>query len=475
MIIFYYQYYTLFYWDCKDFIHAVLTGIYKRDILKHIPKEGEDDALEYQEVLNYIGGSEKFGKKLGLWKMRRLMELLGNPQDTLRFVHIAGTNGKGSTAAFLSEILISAGYCTGLYTSPFLYEFNERMRINGTMIADDALCKVVERVKLAADVMEMYEEEYPTEFELITAAAFCYFAERKCDIVVLETGLGGRFDATNIIRTPEVSVITPIGLDHTQFLGNTIGEVAFEKSGIIKDNGYCVCCGLQQPEAFSVIERTAKEKNCVLITWDEGKISDSRVSEKGNQFTYRGVDYRTQLRGEYQIHNALTAITSAQILQQNGWNIEQSEIVQGIAKAQWSGRMDTLSEKPFIIADGSHNPDGMRAFVRSAERIAGDKKIVCIVAMMKDKDCKSCLRELSKITKSIILTTLPFPRAAGAESMAELAQEFFDEINTTKNCEEALNLAVQKAGKNGCVYVLGSLYLIGEAKKILDQKRDNWK
>lgn len=430
--------------------------------------------MEYQEVLSFIGGTKKFGKKLGLERPRRLMGLLGNPQDSLRFVHIAGTNGKGSTAAFLSEIMMDAGYRTGLFTSPFLYEFNERMRIDGKMIADDTLCAVMERVKHAADELEEQGDDYPTEFELVTAAAFCYFAGAKCDIVILETGLGGRFDTTNIIHAPEVSVITSISLDHTQYLGDTLEKIAFEKCGIIKEGGHCVCYGMQPPEALGVITETAKQKNNVFSVWSREELTNLRMSTEGNAFAFRGTDYRMQMRGEYQIYNAATAICTVQILTERGWRISQENIQNGIAKTRWRGRMETLSEKPLMIADGSHNPDGVRAFARSASVIAGDRKMVCVVAMMKDKDYDSCLLELSHAVQSIVLTTLPRPRAASCEELTKSAQGRFCEIAAVPDCREAIRLALERAGENGAVFLVGSLYLIGDAKEAIGEIKQHF-
>lgn len=426
--------------------------------------------MEYQEVLDFIGGAEKFGKKLGLNKVRHLMKRLGNPQETLKTVHIAGTNGKGSTAAFLSEILQTAGYTVGLFTSPFLYEFNERIRVNGQMIDDVALCSAMERVKNVADKMHAEGEEYPTEFELITAAAFCHFAEVDCDIVVLETGLGGRFDATNVISSPEVSVITSIGLDHTQYLGNTLADIAFEKSGIIKQNRPCVCYGLQAEEVFSVIQSKTQEEHSELYTWSQEEIVKCEVCEDGNSFVFRGVCYRTKLRGEYQIYNAITAIITAKVLQKTFFSVTEETIRTGIENAKWSGRMEPLSKQPLIFADGSHNPDGVRAFSKSAKKIAGNRKTEFVVAMMKDKDCKNCLQELSVLTDHVIVTTLPFPRAATAEELAQTASDMFTRVETAQNCKEALQMAEKNVGNHGCVFVLGSLYLIGEVKKVLEKK-----
>lgn len=420
--------------------------------------------MKYEQLLNFIGGSKKFGAKAGLIKPRKLMQLLGNPQDKLRFVHIAGTNGKGSTASFLSEILIDAGYKTGLFTSPFLYEFNERMRINGKNISDLALCDVMEKVKAAADRMESEGDEYPTEFELVTAAAFCYFEQEKCDIVVLEVGLGGRFDATNIIKTPLLSVITSLSLDHTQYLGNTIEEIAFEKCGIIKEGGATVCYGLQSPEAIRVIEKISKERNNKLVVCDMNDIEEPKISDSGNSFTFCGTKYHTSLCGEYQIYNAVTAITAAQELGISGLSITEKNIKTGLKQAKWSGRLELLHKNPRIFADGSHNPDGMRAFVASASLLADSKKAVCVVGMMKDKDCAAALSELSKGIKTAVFTTVDNQRAERAEELLKISKGMFDTAYAIPDNTEALKKAAELAGQDGTVFAVGSLYMINAIK-----------
>ncbi len=420
--------------------------------------------MEYEQLLKFIGGSKKFGAKAGLIKPRKLMQLLGNPQDKLRFVHIAGTNGKGSTAAFLSEILIDAGYKTGLFTSPFLYEFNERIRINGKNISDSALCEVMEKVKNAADRMESEGEEYPTEFELVTAAAFCYFEQEKCDVVVLEVGLGGRFDATNIIKTPLLSVITSLSLDHTQYLGDTIDKIAYEKCGIIKEGGTTVCYGIQQPEALCVIEKISKERNNRLIVCDVNAISETKITDSGNSFDFCGTKYNTALCGQYQIYNAVTAITAARELAYGELKISEDNIKNGLNNARWSGRLELLHKNPRIFADGSHNPDGMRAFLQSALMLADSKNAVCVVGMMKDKDCRAALFELSKKIKTVVFTTVLNPRAESAEELLEMSKDMFEEGYAISDNTEALKKAVELAGENGTVFAVGSLYMISAIK-----------
>ncbi len=430
--------------------------------------------MEYLNVLKFLGGAKKFGAKAGLKKPRRLMQILGNPQDSLSYVHIAGTNGKGSTAAFLSEILVLSGYKTGLFTSPFLYEFNERMRINGENIPDDKLAEIMLKVQKAAEQMEKEGEEYPTEFDMVTATAFCYFAQEKCDIVVLEVGLGGRFDATNIINTPLVSVITSLSLDHTQYLGDTIEEIAFEKCGIIKECGRVVCYGNQPQAALGVIEKTSKERSAELYVCDFNKLADCKVLPHGNEFVFDGESYSTNLLGEYQIYNAVTAISAAKELVNLGYNITPNKIKEAIKNAKWSGRLEVISAEPLIIADGSHNTDGMQAFVSSAKKLIGDKKAVCVVGMMKDKDVSSVLLKLSEAFKTVVFTTVNNSRAATADELFDISKDMFDEKYTFCDNGEALSNAINFAGEDGVVFAVGSLYMIDSIKKETEKFLKNY-
>ena len=421
--------------------------------------------MEYEKVQALLGGAKRFGEKAGLIKPARLSELLGNPQTQLSFVHIAGTNGKGSTAAYLSNVLMRAGYTVGLYTSPFIYEFNERMRVNGENISDDALLFVMEKVRAAAEQMKDEGTGYPTEFDMITAAAFYYFAEMQCDIVVLEVGLGGRFDATNIINTPLVSVITKLGLDHTQYLGDTIGKIAFEKCGIIKEGGVTVTLSSQNTEALAVIQKESEERNNRLILCEKEELSDCKTSGDGNQFSWKGTHYRTSLCGAYQLENAHLALCVLEELKKQGFAISEDAVKQGLYETRWSGRMEKISESPLVVIDGAHNPDGMRAFVRAAKEFSQGGKNVCVVAMMKDKEVLPTLSELSGFTDTVIFTTVENPRAMAPEELIETSKGLFSDCSICDNPKEALKQAVKLADREGTVFVVGSLYLIREIKE----------
>ena len=421
--------------------------------------------MEYEKVQALLGGAKRFGEKAGLIKPARLSELLGNPQTQLSFVHIAGTNGKGSTAAYLSNVLMRAGYTVGLYTSPFIYEFNERMRVNGETIPDDALLFVMEQVRAAAEQMKDEGTGYPTEFDMVTAAAFYYFAEMQCDIVVLEVGLGGRFDATNIIDTPLVSVITKLGLDHTQYLGDTLEKIAFEKCGIIKEGGVTVTTGSQNPEALAVIRKEAEKRNNRLILCDSGELSDCKTSGDGNQFAWKGTTYRTSLCGEHQLENAHLALCVLEELKKQGFAISVDAVREGLYETRWSGRMEKISENPLVVIDGAHNPDGMRAFVHAAQEFLKGGKTVCVIAMMKDKEVLPTLSELSGFADAVVFTTVDNPRVMTPQELVEISKGLFSKMSVCSNPKEALKQAVKLAGGDGTVFVVGSLYLIREIKE----------
>ena len=286
--------------------------------------------MDYKEALEYINGTQWFGSKPGLARVGALLEKLGRPQDGMKFIHVAGTNGKGSCSAMLASVLKAAGYKTGLFTSPYLSRFNERMRINGKEIGDEALAAIVSRVAPAAESMD----EHPTEFELMTAAALLWYAEEKCDIVVLEVGLGGRFDATNIIEAPEAAVIMNIGLDHTAVLGGTVEQIAFEKAGIIKSG--CDCVLYEQPENVTAVVRVQCEKmGARLHIADFSTIESEFDSLDGQVFSYAGDAYAIPLLGAHQLKNAAVVIETVKVLRERGWKLAQEDVEHGLYAVSW--------------------------------------------------------------------------------------------------------------------------------------------
>ena len=427
--------------------------------------------LKYEDALKYITGKNKFGEKNGLDGIRRLCNKMGNPQKNMNFVHIAGTNGKGSTSVYIATALEKAGYKTGLFTSPFIYEFNERIKINNENIKDDELAEIMTEIKSIIDELEEEGFPPPTEFEVITAMAFLYFNRKKCDVVVLEVGLGGRFDSTNIIENPLVSVICSIGFDHMQYLGETLGDIAFEKCGIIKDRRPVVNYPYQKKEAQETIERIAGERNSELISCDKGSIVIKKSDLSGNVFDACGIENaETRLCGVHQIYNASVAIMVLKELIKQGYKLDDNIIKEGIKEARWPARMEKLSEKPCLIFDGAHNIDGMECFVNNVNELAKNKKKIVILAMVKDKDYGKCIEMVCGIADILITTTLSNPRRETAENLMEKAKEAKCEKYVTDNVEEALNKAFSLWNEDYIIFAVGSLYMANEMKMKLEKK-----
>ena len=326
--------------------------------------------MNYESALEYIHAVQWAGHKPGLTRTRTLLAALGDPHKQLRFIHVAGTNGKGSTAAMLASCLQAAGYRVGLYTSPFINRFNERIQINGQQIPDEALVELVEQVKPAADAME----DVPTEFEIITALGMLYFAQQQCDIVVLEVGLGGTLDSTNVIEKPACAVITALGMDHVKELGPTLADIAAAKAGIIKPGCPVVSYG-GAPEADAVLRRVAAQQHAPFTEVDFAKLQITGGDLDAVPFSFDGLDgVRLPLIGSYQPRNAALAITALRVLRQQGWNIPESAIRAGLEQVSWPGRFELLRHSPAFVLDGSHNAHGMRATVQSLkDRFPGQK------------------------------------------------------------------------------------------------------
>ncbi|MDE7245666.1 MAG: bifunctional folylpolyglutamate synthase/dihydrofolate synthase, partial [Oscillospiraceae bacterium] len=324
--------------------------------------------MTYEEALSFIHSVDWKGSRLGLERTQELLGMLRNPEKKLKFIHIAGTNGKGSTAAMLSSILTEAGFCTGLYTSPFINKFNERMQVNGEMISDAELAETAAYIRPYAVGMS----DAPTEFELITALAMVYFVRRKCDIVVLETGMGGALDSTNVIDVPEAAVITAMGLDHVAELGPTMADIARAKAGIIKPGGSVVAYG-ENPEADRVFEQVCKEQGAALTKPDFNAIVPGEFDLEGQSFSYKNwSDLRIPLAGRYQMNNAAVVLETVEVLRGKGWHISDSEVRKGLAVTRWPARFEVLQRDPVFIVDGGHNPHGISATASSLQSLFPD-------------------------------------------------------------------------------------------------------
>jgi dihydrofolate synthase/folylpolyglutamate synthase len=423
--------------------------------------------MDYKDAVAYIHSLERFGSKPGLERIGALVERLGNPQDKLKFIHIAGTNGKGSTAAFISSVLTCAGYSTGLYTSPFLIRFNERIKINGEEIPDSDLAEYAYRVKTIIDKMVEEGYEHPTEFETITALSFLYYYEKKCDVVVLETGMGGRFDATNIIKCPLVSVITKISLDHTQILGTTLDSIAFEKAGIIKPGGIVVTYPQEKPTG-ETIKAVCDERNARLISADANDIKMIGIKPGNMIFNHR--DYgiiKTGIVGIHQLHNAAVALKVIEVLKSSGFDLDRKDIRTGFLKASWPGRFELIGRKPDFYIDGAHNPDGVRAFIQTYRKIYPKQKAIIIFGASKDKDYDTMLRELSTIAEGFIAVAADTPRALPVKTLSIEMRKYCKNVEFSDTIEEAVTMSYMKAAKAHVIAALGSLFHIGQVREIV--------
>lgn len=420
--------------------------------------------MNYQDAIDYIHNTHKFGMKLGLDNIKRLLMHMGNPQSNLKFIHVAGTNGKGSICAFINSILFEAGFKVGLYTSPYLEEFEERMRINNQNIPKDKLIYYVEYIKPIIEKLVDKGYNHPTEFEIITAIAFKYFCDENVDFVVLEVGLGGRFDATNVIDSSLVSVITTIDYDHMDKLGDTLEKIAFEKAGIIKENGTVVSF-YQKDEALKVIEEASRLKNASLSVMD---INDVKIKESNSNhqvFDYKNYkNLKISIIGKHQIYNASLAVMAVEKLKQYGINISEDMIKRGLINAKWPGRIEVISKSPLIVIDGAHNPQGMAA-LKEALNLFTYNRLILVIGMLKDKDTDSMLK-LIVPEADLIITTKPISdRAYTAE---ELSQKIaYDDVLHFENIDDAINEALKSAGKNDLILFCGSLYMIGHVRMYL--------
>lgn len=386
--------------------------------------------MNYEETLKYINNTPKFSKILGNDDLKKLLESLGNPQDKLQFIHVAGTNGKGSVCAMLASVLRASGKKCGLYTSPYIEVFNERISINGENISDESLATIATRVKAQIDRLGIEI----SVFAQITAMAFLYFAEEKCDIVVLETGLGGRLDATNVISAPLLTVITKIGLDHTEYLGDTIEKIAAEKCGIIKPKTKVVTFRGQEKPALSVIKSTCKKLDVPLFLSD------------------KSCDFPLSLSGEYQKENSSAAVLCARLL-----GISDEDIRAGLLSTKWIARFEYLREN--LILDGAHNEDGMRALISSLKALK--RPVTFVVAFMRDKDIKNVAAQIADFAKNVVLTEIDNPRCAPCRELSAL----FPGCTVEKNSVSAVKKALSATSEDELVCVCGSLYLAGEIRK----------
>ena len=416
--------------------------------------------MTYEEALSYIHSICWKGSKLGLDRTRELLGKLNDPQKELKFIHIAGTNGKGSTAAMLSSILEEAGYRVGLYTSPFINRFNERMQVNHQPIPDEELAALTEYVRPHADAMA----DSPTEFELITALAMVWFARQKCDIVVLEVGMGGELDSTNIIDVPEAAVIAAMGMDHVKELGPTMADIARAKAGIIKEGGRVVSYG-GNPEADEVIAAVCRARNASLCQPDFSAIVPGDFSLEGQTFSYKGWrGLRIPLVGAYQMNNAAVVLETVEVLRQRGWSVSDEAVRQGLADTRWPARFEVLRRDPVFIVDGGHNPHGIRATAESLSRLFPGRKITFVTGVMADKDVEHILGLIVPLADQFFTVRPDNPRAMDAGELARRIEAMGAKATACASVRDGVDRAIQAEGPHGVACALGSLYMSGEVR-----------
>ena len=451
-----------------------------------------------QNAIEKIREFERFGSVLGLERMTELLRRLGDPQDELEVIHVAGTNGKGSVSRYIYSVLKEAGYRTGLYTSPFLEKFNERIELDGSCISDDDLALYTDRVLAAAEAMADAGLDSPTEFEVVTAIAFLYFREKACDYVVLEVGLGGRGDSTNVCKKPLATVITSISMDHMDRLGNTIEEIAAEKAGIIKEG--CPLVTSARGSALAVIEKVASQKQAPLYKTADLPVRVREASLEGSTFDielpcgrraggrYEGV--RISMAGRHQIENAAAAMTALAVLEEEGCDIPAGALYAGLAKARQTGRLEVFPapwnaaasfaapaaapRRPLVILDGAHNEGGAKALADAITALAPEARTLMVTGVLADKDAEAILRQFMRITKDFIATEPDSPRRMKAEELAERIRKAGGRCRAIEDagaafaaaCETAAAGAASAAGYD-LVICAGSLYMIGKVRTIL--------
>lgn len=441
--------------------------------------------MKNAEAMEYITKLQGVGIRPGLSRIKALLDRMGNPQNELKFVHIAGTNGKGSTLAFTSEILRAAGYRVGRYVSPTIADYLERFQVNGRNISASLFCRGVEYIKDCIDDMEANGEDTPSAFEAETALAFWFFKEKKCDYVVLEVGMGGLEDATNIIPAPLVCVLASISYDHMGFLGDSLAEIALQKAGIIK-SGSIVVSQFQHSEAEKVIVKKAAESNCELRFVRQEDISVCKSAgfkagglNKGRLkliFSYKSYKrLEISLLGSYQVKNAALAIEVVSALREKGIKISDEAIRKGLAETVWPARFQIISDRPCIVLDGAHNEEAAQRLSESIDFYFTNERIVYIMGMLKDKEYEKVAQLTADKAECIFTVTSPNnPRALSALELAETVRKYNSKVTAADSLEEALELAELTAGRDGVVIVFGSLSYLGKMMELIsDESRQN--
>lgn len=428
--------------------------------------------MKEREVVEYIEQISGLGIVPGLGSIRELCERLGNPQQSLRFVHVAGTNGKGSVSAYIGAALKSGGYRVGRYISPVIFEYREKIQVNDRYITREALGRLAEQVRQACDGMTAEGWPQPTAFEVETAMAFLYFREKSCDIVVLETGMGGLLDATNIIDSTVLAVITSVSMDHMRFLGNSLEEIAAQKAGILK-KGVPAVSAKQQPEAEKVIAERAAELHCPLTVAEPAGITHVRYGLEKQRFSYGGLaGLEIPLAGKYQVENGALAVEALRILGEQGFPLTEQKLRQGLMQTVWDGRFTVAGRRPFFIIDGAHNEDGAKRLAESLEFYFTNRRIIYIMGVLKDKEYGKMIALTHALADQIITVAPPDnPRALPAYELAREAAKFHSDVTAVDSPEEAVEMAGLLAGKEDVIVAFGTLSFAGRLMRIVGYRQ----
>ncbi|TYO98040.1 bifunctional folylpolyglutamate synthase/dihydrofolate synthase [Desulfallas thermosapovorans] len=429
----------------------------------------------YEEAMEYLQNLTKFGMNFGLGRITELLRRLGDPHRRIKVIHVGGTNGKGSTTAMLAGVLQCAGYRVGTFTSPHLHAYTERYRINGREIDPGRVAGLITRLRPHLEAMVQEGFEHPTEFEVSTALAFCYFAEEAVDYLVLEVGLGGAIDSTNVVH-PLVSVITNVAMDHMDYLGNTVADIARVKAGIIKP-GVPVVTAAENPDALAIIKETCREKGCHLlqvgkdVTWTCGG-----HSLRGQHFSYLGQrlylpDLWIPLIGRHQVMNAATALGVLEILAGQGVHITENALKEGLSRAVWPARLELIGDKPPVLIDGAHNYDGALSLRHALDDYFPGRDVIMVLGMLGDKERARVVAELAPRARYVIITRPNSPRAGDWQQMAAEARRYLAEVDTVENISGAVQTALKKARESDLVCITGSLYMVAEAREIVLELR----
>lgn len=429
--------------------------------------------MNFKEAMEYVEELQQYGSVLGLESMQRLCKKVGNPQDELTFVHIAGTNGKGSVLAYVSTVLKCAGYKVGRYLSPTIKEYRERFQIDGKMITQAGFCKYLEQVKEAALEIQSEGHPHPTPFEVETVVAFLYFLDKQCDIVVLETGLGGNLDATNVIKTTAVSVFTSISMDHMGILGNRLEDIALAKSGIIKDKCHVVSTQ-QHPEVMTILKQTATTRKAKFSVADVARAKSIRYGVTKQSFDYGGYKkLEISLLGKVQIENAVVAVETIEALSKVGFPVKEEALRKGLLETAWAGRFSIIGKRPLFIADGAHNEDAARKLRESIELYFQGRRMIFIMGVLRDKEYEKVIAHTVDLAEHVItITPKVQDRALHAYDLAQAIRQHHDSVTVADSIQEAVEIAYLLAGrdKDTVIIAFGSLSYLGELMYIVEHR-----